>query len=400
MLYCKECVLPNTKPDLFFNKEGVCNACTNFANRTEIDWEVRKTQFLQIIEKNRARNYSNWDCIVPVSGGKDSTYQVWRLLQLGVNPLAVVASTCHLADVGRKNIENIKKLGVDLIEFSANPSVRKILNRIALREVGDVSWPEHVSIFTAPIRVAVNFKIPLIIWGENSQHEYGGPETAIKSNILDRRWLEEFGGLLGLRTSDLTMYPGITKKDLLYYTYPSVEEVESIGITGLFLGYYFPWDGYTNVLISQAVGWHSFEHRIEGSLVNYEKMDNYQTGIHDYFKFLKFGFGRASDLASSHIRRKRLTRSDAIPLVRACDGELPLSYLGKPLEEILSHIDMSIQEFWQICDNHTNKKLFEVDSAGQLKKDSKGNLIKKFVLTDQPIMSSGNRGNVHAVSNC
>lgn len=382
MIYCRACVLPNTKPDLFFDKDGVCNACTNFANRREIDWEARKQEFLQIIDRHRAKNFSNWDCIVPISGGKDSTYQVWRLKQLGINPLGVIASTCHLSDIGRKNIDNIKKLGIDVIEFSANPNARKVLNRIALREVGDISWPEHVSIFTAPVRIAVKFNIPLIIWGENSQHEYGGPAAAVGSNTLDRRWLEEFGGLLGLRTSDLTMYPGITQRDLLYYTYPSYEEVAAVGVKGLFLGYYFPWDGYTNVLISQAVGLTTLSHRIEGSFVNYEKIDNYQGGIHDYFKFLKFGFGRASDLASSHIRRKRISRADAVPLVRAHDGELPLSYMDKPLKEILEHIEMPEREFWEICDHHTNKKLFEVDSQNKLKKDERGNLIKKYPLTD------------------
>lgn len=382
MKYCTRCVLPDTKPDLFFDKNGVCNACTNFTNRAEVNWDDRKREFLDIVEQNRAKNYSGWDCIVPISGGKDSTYQAWRLLQLGINPLGVIASTCHLSALGRKNIENIKKLGIDVIEFSANPLARKVLNRVGLKEVGDISWPEHLSIFTAPVRIAVKFGISLIIWGENSQHEYGGPAAAIGTNKLDRRWLEEFGGLLGLRVSDLTSYAGIAKKDLIYYTYPNHEEIIKVGVTGLFLGYYFPWDGYTNALISQNLGFTPYQNRIEGSFVNYEKMDNYQGGIHDYFKFLKFGFGRASDLASSHIRRNRISRSDAVPLVRAHDGELPLSYLGKPLNEILDHIEMTVDEFWQICDYHTNKKLFEVEASGQLKKDNKGNLIKLYPLND------------------
>src|SRR6185312_8077653 len=114
-------------------------------------------------------------CIVPVSGGKDSTFQTLRVLELGLNPLCVTAATCKLTDIGRRNLENLRRLGVDSIEVTPNPLVRRKLNRLALQQVGDISWPEHVAIFTVPVRIAVQLKIPLIIWGENSQHEYGGP---------------------------------------------------------------------------------------------------------------------------------------------------------------------------------------------------------------------------------
>lgn len=131
-----------------------------------------------------------------------------------MNPLCVTATTCDLTPIGRENIENIKKMGVDYIEVTTNRVVRAKLNRIGLTEVGDISWPEHVSIFTVPVRMAVNFNVPLIIWGENSQNEYGGPAAAVENNVLDRRWLEEFGGMLGLRVNDLIGQEGITKKDL------------------------------------------------------------------------------------------------------------------------------------------------------------------------------------------
>ena len=134
------------------------------------------------------------------------------MLELGMNPLCVTATTCDLTPIGRENIENIKKMGVDYIEVTTNRVVRAKLNRIGLTEVGDISWPEHVSIFTVPVRMAVNFNVPLIIWGENSQNEYGGPAAAVENNVLDRRWLEEFGGMLGLRVNDLIGQEGITKK--------------------------------------------------------------------------------------------------------------------------------------------------------------------------------------------
>lgn len=376
MKYCTRCVMPDTKPDLHLDEEGVCNACRSFEKRKEIDWESRKKEFFQVVDRYRSKNSTDWDCIIPVSGGKDSTYQVLKVLQLGLNPLCVTATTCHLSDIGRRNIENIKSFGVDYIEFSPNIGVRRKLNRIGLTQVGDISWPEHVGIFTIPVRAAVQFNVPLIVWGENSQNEYGGPASASENNILNRRWLEEFGGLLGLRVSDLIGMDGIEKRHLIPYSYPSDEQLANVGATGIFLGYYFPWDGYSNALISQANGFVTKSTVVEGSVVNYENLDNYQTGIHDYFKFLKFGFGRATDITCLHLRRGRITREFAIDFVNKHDGKFPWTYLDKPIEEILSPLDLTLDEFIRICDKFTNKKIFITDARGNLIKDKAGNLKK------------------------
>jgi N-acetyl sugar amidotransferase len=373
--YCVNCVMPSTKPDLRIDEEGVCNACRAFMNRKHVDWEVRKQELEKILQRYR-KPAGGWDCVVPVSGGKDSTYQVIRILQFGANPLCVTSSTCDLSAIGRKNIENLKRLGVDHVEISPNPLVRAKLNRIALTEVGDISWPEHVGIFTIPVRVAVQFNIPLVVWGENSQNEYGGPADAAENNILNRRWLEEFGGLLGLRISDLTESYGIPQRELLPYQYPAEEDLQRVGVTGIFLGHYLPWDGISNSLISQAHGFTTFDGPVEGSMVNYENLDNHQVGIHDYFKFLKFGFARTTDIACLHLRRGRITRQDALEIVRARDGRFPWSYLGKPLADILAPLDMDVAEFVSICDRFTNKKIFARDASGALIKDRHGNLTK------------------------
>lgn len=373
--YCVRCVMPDTKPDLHIDAEGVCNACRSIEKRKEIDWAQRKTELLDVL-KRHGGNGGNWDCIVPVSGGKDSTYQVIRMLQLGLNPLCVTSHTCDLSNIGRANIENLKHLGVDHVEFSPNPKVRAKLNYIGLTEVGDISWPEHVGIFTIPVRVAVQFNVPLIVWGENSQNEYGGPAAAAENSVLTRRWLEEFGGLLGMRVSDLSDTYGIESKHLLAYQYPSDEELQRVGVTGLFLGHYLPWDGLSNTLISQANGFLTYDQPVEGSMVNYENLDNYQTGIHDYFKFLKFGFSRTTDIACLHVRRDRITRQDALEVVKARDGKFPWSYLGKSLDDILAPLDMSVDDFIKVCDRFTNKKIFKRDSSGNLIKDKHGNLEK------------------------
>lgn len=374
--YCNRCVMPETKPDLFIDAEGVCSACRNIEKRQAVDWESRKQQLVKVLDRYRSKDGSNYDCIVPVSGGKDSHFQVIRMLELGMNPLCVTSTTDKLSDIGRRNIENLKNLGVDYLEVTVNPVVRRKINKLVLTQIGDISWPEHVVIFTIPVRVAVQFNIPLIIWGENPQNEYGGPASATENNTLTRRWLEEFGGLLGLRVSDLIGQEGIERKHLIQYSYPSDEELQRVGVTGLFLGYYLPWDGYQNALYAQAHGFQTYHKPVEGSLVNYENLDNYQTGIHDYFKFLKYGFGRATDLACLHIRRGRLSREDAIKLVKMHDGKFPWVYLGCPIEEILKDMDMTLEEFIQICDRFTNKKLFLCDSRGNLVKDKDGNLTK------------------------
>ena len=378
MKFCKKCVMPDTKPDLFFDGQGVCSACRSFEKRKKVDWAKRKRELMKIVKRYKSKDGQNWDCVVPVSGGKDSTYQVVRMLQLGLNPLCVTATTCDLSDIGRRNIKNLKSLGVDHVQFSPNPAVRRKLNRIGLTQVGDISWPEHVGIFTIPVAAAIAYKVPLIVWGENSQNEYGGPAADSKNNTLTRKWLEEFGGLLGLRVSELIGLDGIKASDLIPYQYPTDKQLKEVGITGIFLGHYIPWDGYSNALISQGFGFETFPHTIEGSIVNYENLDNHQTGIHDYFKFLKFGFGRASDLASLHIRRGRITREDGIQLIMKHDGKFPNSCLGKPLEDILEPLNFTVDEFVKLCDKFTNKKLFKTDARGELVKDKYQNLIKLY----------------------
>jgi N-acetyl sugar amidotransferase len=373
--YCRRCVMPETRPDIMFDDAGVCSACVHFERREQIDWDQRAAELREITDRFRSDG-SQYDCIVPVSGGKDSTFQTLRVLELGLNPLCVTATTDMLSEIGRRNIENLKHLGVDYIEVSTNPVVRRRINKLALTQVGDISWPEHVTIFTVPVRLAVQLRIPLIVWGENSQNEYGGPAGAAENNVLTRRWLEEFGGLLGLRVSDLVGQEGIEAKHLIQYTYPTDEQLADVGVTGLFLGYYLPWDGWANALISQAYGFESYPKVVEGSLVNYENLDNVHMGTHDYFKFLKFAFGRATDHACMQVRRGRLRREDAIELVKVHDGKFPWTYLGYPIEDILRDIDMTLEDFQAVCDRFTNKKLFKTDHRGDLLRDRHGNLVK------------------------
>ncbi len=376
MKFCKNCLYPDTKQDLWFNEEGICAACIAHEDRLDINWTEREKEFLQIVKKYKTKDY--YDCVVPVSGGKDSTYQAIKVRNLGLKPLCVCAETCSFTEIGQRNLNNLKNNGFDVITISTSKEVRSKLNKAGLEIVGDISWPEHVSIFTVPVTAAVNFNIPLIIWGENPQNEYGGPATNQENNILDRNWLEEFGGLIGLRVDDLVGYDGLREKDLSMFRYPNDKELKRVGVTGLFLGYYFPWEGYNNKLIAQSYGFESFGKVVEGHYVDYENLDNYQAGLHEYFMYLKFGYGRATAQASIDIRRGRVTREIAAKAVKELEGKYPHTFLGRDLKSILHEIGLTVKDFEKYCDQFTNYSIFKTESDGSLMKDDYGNLIRKY----------------------
>ena len=363
MKYCTKCLYPETKPDLWFDPlTGECSACLAFDERKNVDWKKQAEKFCSIMNA-QTYHWPTYDCIVPVSGGKDSHFQILRVLELGYKPLAVTATTDDLSVIGRRNLNNISKLGVDHIEVSVNSLIRRKINKYTLKEIGDISWAEHVTIFTIPIREAMLRNIPFVIWGENPQNEYGGPNEQQKDSTLSRKWLQEFGGLNGLRVSDLIDRDTFYKRDLFQYTYPSNEELSNrpspiIEVKGLFLGHYFPWDGYENAVLAQNHGFEWYPGPVEGCGVEYENLDNHQTGIHDYFKWLKYGFGRATDIACNHIRRGRMSRQEGKEHILQFDGWFPRTYLGKPLEDILGRIDVTTDEFIQICDKFTNQTIF------------------------------------------
>lgn len=374
--YCKKCLFPETKPGLEFNDKQICTACQNYENRGNVNWNERKEELKRILDKYKSKDESNWDCIIPVSGGKDSIYQVIKMLEYGMNPLCVNVSPCGPTEIGRRNMDLIKELGVDVLEFTTNRKLRKKLNKIGLMEVGDITWAEHAAVFTVPITIAVNYNVPLIIWGENSQNEYGGPATDSEKNVLNREWLEKWGGLLGLDSQTLIDKYGVKKSELIPFEYPEDKLLEKVGVTGIFLGYYIPWNSFSNYLISQAYGMEGYQYACEGSFLNSENLDTYYHGVHDYFKFLKLGFGRVTDQVNMAIRRGMITREDGINIVKKREGNFPKSYLGKSLEDMLEEIDVTMDEFINICDKFTNKELFICDDNGNLIKDKNGNLTK------------------------
>jgi len=376
--YCSKCLFPETKPDLFFNEEGVCSACVAADQKdNSIDWKQREIDFNTIIDKyKKGPNEIGYDCLVPVSGGKDSTYQAYFMKEVcGLNPLCVCFETTNLTEVGQANIDNISKMGIDVIYFKKNYKAYRSMVVEGFKRVGDEMWPNHLGIFTIPIHIAVKFNIPLVIWGENPQQEYGGPVESIENKHLNRKWLEEFGGLLGNRIQDMVGVDGLTEKDLTPYFYPSDEDIDRVGVVGLFLGHYFFWDAQKQLEIVKKYGFAVKEDGpVEGTYTNYENLDEKMHGLHDYLKYVKYGFGRATDHACIDVRNNRLTREEGLNLVKQYDGKYP----NYGVDEFVKYSGMTKEEIDVILDSFTNPVLFAQDESGNFIKDSQGNLVRNF----------------------
>ena len=358
MKYCTKCLYPDSKPDLIFNSEGVCSACIAFGARKNIDWKEREHKFKLLAEsiRHEVSESQPYHCIVPVSGGKDSHYQVIKVMEYGLNPLAVTAVTDDLSDIGDYNMHNISKLGCDHVLLVTNDRLRPIIARYALETIGDISWCEHVTIFTAPIREALIRNIPLIVYGENPQNEYGGPNEESQTTLrMTPSWLDEFGGLNGLRPQDIVDAGIATKEEMFQYTMPAGK------VNCVFLGQFFDWDGYENFMLARQYGFMPLNTGVEASGFNYENLDNYQTGIHDRFKYLKFGFSRATDICNNHIRRGRMTREEAIKHIEQWDGNFPETCLGKSLGDILEPLGLTVSQYKRLEEKFANPNLFEFD---------------------------------------
>ena len=332
MTRCKLCVIPDTRPDTEF-VDGVCSACITHAKSVAVDWAARKQELIDLLDRHHG------ECIVPSSGGKDSTYQAITLKELGADVTCVTATTCMLTDMGRKNIDNLSRF-CRTIEYSPDKTVRAKLNRLGLTLVGDISWPEHVAIFTTPFKAALDLGIPLMFYGENPQAHYGGPLGSEEARVMTRRWVSEFGGFLGLRASDMVGKLGITARDMQDYTLP-----KDIGtVEAHFLGQYLPWKSHLNARVAKN---HGMLTRLptKANWWDFENLDNAMTGIHDYMMFKKYGYGRGAAQISVDIRNLLVTREEALQWVEDNDGAFPHDYMGVPLGRVLQRIGMDHSEF-------------------------------------------------------
>ena len=354
---CRRCIMPDTRPDTEF-VEGVCSACIAHDKQKEIDWDARKDALLQILGDADSTN-SDYTCIVPSSGGKDSHWQVLTLLELGARPLVVTVTTCHLTPIGRRNIHNLSRYA-DTIEVTPNRSVRAKLNKLSLELVGDISWPEHVLIHTVPFTVAAQVGIPLVFYGENPLCEYGGPLELQSNNKMTREWVNEFGGFLGMRPQDFVGMDGITEKDMQPYIYDhhkfdGIRWSDACDTEVYFLGQFLPWDSRLNAAKAMQNG---FEPMLPCN-ANWwrfgENLDNAQTGLHDYMMWLKYGYGRACAQLSVDIRSGVISREVALKEVEMRDGVFPAAYCGIRIEDVLGRIGLKMGELNTIMADYTKQ---------------------------------------------
>jgi len=293
--------------------DGVCPACINSQKKKEVDWAQREKDLHDLLDRFHG------ECIVPSSGGKDSTFQAITLKSMGAHVTVVTARTCHLTEIGRKNIDNLAR-HVKTVEYMPNMTVRAKLNRLGLELVGDISHPEHMAIFTTPFKASLDLGISLIMYGENPQMEYGGPDGTERTREMTARWRSEFGGFLGLRPSDLVGMEGITERDMEDYSLPPVNALG--GVEAHFLGQYVPWDSHKNASVAKEHGMH----QVLPCAANWwphENLDNAQTGIHDYFMWLKYGYGRGATQISIDVRSGLASRDNALKWIDAYDGLSP-----------------------------------------------------------------------------
>jgi len=358
MRRCRTCVLPETKPGLHFDTTGQCSACSNFSNRPSIDWDQRGEQLREILT-NAKPGPSGHNVIVPSSGGKDSTWQTLKMIELGARPLVVTAATDYLTPMGFRNIQNLARFATT-VQYTPNRTVRAKLIRLGIEIVGDASHPEHMSIFSWPFRAARDFGISLIMFGENPQHEYGGPLGSEQALTMTRRWIGEHGGMLGLRAADFVGMEGITEDDMRDYALPSDADMKDID--ALFLGQFLPWDSKANADLAIANGMETGTPS-NSSWWSYENLDNAVTGLRDHQMFRKFGYGRMASQISVDIRNGRITREEAIRNVKYHDGAFPYTYAGVHIDEVLRYLDRDMAWLRENLEAHTDHSLF-VDTKG------------------------------------
>lgn len=380
MDYCKRCCYPaNARPAIIMDEEGVCSGCRVHESRTSVDQKKRKKQLVDILEEYREKarkNGSPYDLIIPVSGGKDSHFQVHTITQLGFHPLLVSYNHGFNTARGIRNLTNMlwQFDGCNLLRFTTAVGAARRISRFMVKTVGDVTWHYHAGIMTFPIQVAVQYKTPLILWGEHGFSDMLGmynQEDMLEFSRKDRRE----HSMRGFEPEDILNHSDntdITEGDLAPFHYPDEEEIEAVGVRGIYLANFLPWNAreQTKNMIENF----NFETAVARERTHhlYDKLDDiHANGFHDYLKYLKFGYGRATDDVSNDIRGGRLTREEGINIVQKYDHVRP-----GDLDIWLRFVDMTEEELLEIIAPLRDPQMWEKDLSGQWHtKDSVANHI-------------------------
>jgi N-acetyl sugar amidotransferase len=363
MIYCKKCVYPVIAVNLEIGNDGICSSCKTFDkfnSLTSEDWKEREKKFEKIIEKMKNHNKSNYDCIIPVSGGKDSYYQVHKIVKdYKLKPLLVTYHGNNYLPEGDFNRDNMRKVfDADHIVWGPSVDVLKKLNILGFEKMGDMNWHAHCGIFTAPVIIATKFNIPFIIWGESPWDISGMYQPNDFPEFSARVRFEH--GLRGYEWIDFTNHNEIkiSEKDMIWAKYPSDEEIIKSGVRGIYIGNFFKWDPNQHAkLMEDLYGWKQLQGVFERT---YRKMSNlddrYESGIHDLLKFIKFGYGRCSDHASKDIRTGYLSREEGIQLVKKYDH-----VVSTDLNYWLNYVGKDEKYFWNIADSFRDPRVWSIE---------------------------------------
>ena len=321
MNYCANCILPDSRPGLKIGEDGVCSACRSHSGESApVDWEIRGRQFAELVEEVRGVG-ADWDCVIPVSGGKDSTWQTITCLEHGLKPLAVTWRTPVRTPLGERNLQNLIELGVDHMDVTVNPEVERRFLLASLERYGTPAIPMHLAIFNIPTTIAARYGVPLIVWGENSAMEYVGGQAEASSFELTPEWVRKYGAVHGT-TADDWVSEELTTADLAIYRGPDAGQLSNAGVRAVFLGMYFEWDPQRTFEVAKEHGFEADSTPRTGAYA-YADIDDDFISIHHWLKWHKFGFTRVWDNLSLEIRNGRLSRDAAIEVVRELGDQTP-----------------------------------------------------------------------------
>jgi N-acetyl sugar amidotransferase len=358
--FCKNCFTPNTRPRIVFNNHGICNACLNSKEKKKTNWKQREKEFYKIIsniKKDSKKNKRTYDCIVPWSGGKDSSSIALKLkYNFGLNPLLVTFSPLIINEIGAHNREELLKKGFDSIFFRPNQDIARILAKRFFIERGNpkVAWDAGIN--SVPVQAAIAYKVPYIFYAEHGESEYGGLVLSEKSKKL-RDVKEVIEHQIG-DYPDNWVSDNVTKADLSPYVYPDEKILKKNKILAYYFSYFFRWsmfDNYNYVKKILPNFKENSEGRTEGTFTNFDSLDDKIDDLYYYMQYIKFGFGRSTRDVSRFIQNRHLNKSEGLKFIKKYDGEYP----QRNLQVVLDYLSLKQYDFDEIVDKHRNLEIWK-----------------------------------------
>ena len=368
IFWCKNCLNMSTRPRIEFDDRGWCNACQWMEEKKTLDWQEREKELIELLNKNKSKN-GKFDCIVPVSGGKDGSYVSYMLKnRYNINPLTVTVRPSLEIELGNKNLLNFINSGFNHIHVSTNSIIMQKLNKYGFIKKGFPYYGWLIAIMTAVIRVAINFKIQLIFYGEDGEIEYGGSTESKNKALYNIEYMKRIyleGGHELVLKEMLKNSDDIKESDLYFFRFPDEKDVKQSNLQFAHWSYFEAWDSYRNYIVAKEhCGLQENDMTNSGTFTNFAQNDQALYNLHTYMMYLKFGFGRATQDAGIEIRRGAMTREQAINLVKLYDNAYPHEFINLYLD----YYKMTKDEFDAVLDKFVNKDLFKkVDGYWQPK---------------------------------